>query len=591
MGLSYRPEIDGLRAVAVSAVVLYHAGLGGSGFVGVDVFFVISGYLITALLLREDRIDLVGFYGRRIRRIFPAALVVILATLAAAHLLLPAEAELGVFRSAAAAAIFVANLFFGSLTSGYFHADTHQMPLLHLWTLSVEEQFYLVWPLLLIVTPRRWLVPVLAGLAVASFSLSEWLMQFNPSAAFYQMPARFWELAAGGIIAAVPARPLPRYVAPVGLVLTMAACWWPLGHFPGMGALPAVLGACLVIGALHGGGTNRVLSSRPLVALGLISYSLYLWHWPLLAFYRATTIGEGDTQTRLMLCAVAVVLAIGTYRYAETPFRRMRLPAVRTVITGFGVMAALALSTWRYEPALPPEVNANYRAQCHPFKAGEPVSMQAPRCLSKEPKVVIWGDSQAHAWTPITQVFAERLQLPATTLAKDGCPPLYGVSLPLRSPVESKRCAKWTNEAVRYLQTNGADTVIIVARWHMFLGNPDTDAALLRSVQAVAPHVREIVVIGPTPELTDRPDKCAELGSDCAVSRDSYRQQSAASWAAIRMLESVPNVRLLDASGWLCDGELCKGIRDGLPLYSDQAHVAQTSARAFGLSVVPPAPN
>lgn len=503
----------------------------------------------------------------------------------AAHLLLPAKAEAGVVQSAAAAGLFVANLFFGSLTSGYFHADTHQMPLLHLWSLSVEEQFYFAWPLLLIVTSRRWLVPVLSGLALASFGLTEWLMQFSPSAAFYQTPARFWELSVGGIIAAMPARALPRYAAPVGILITVAACAFPLGHFPGVGALPSVLGACLVIAALHGGGTNRLLSSRPLVAVGLVSYSLYLWHWPLLAFYRATTIGEGETSVRLLLCALAVLLAIGSYRYIETPFRKLRFPSGRTVIAGFGTMALLSSAAWAYEPEPPPEVNPSYPTQCHPFEAGEPVQMQAHRCLGKEPKVVIWGDSQAHAWTPITQVFAERLQVPATTLAKDGCPPLFGATLALRSPMEAKYCVKWTRDAVSYLRSNGADTVIIVARWHYFLGTADADAALERSARAIAPFVREILVIGPTPELTDRPDKCAILGSDCAVTRETYRIQSAASWAAIRKLETIPNVRLLDASDWLCDGEVCKGIRDGHALYSDQAHIAQGAARQFALSL------
>lgn len=586
MGIAYRREIDGLRAIAVSAVVLYHAGLGGAGFVGVDVFFVISGYLITALLLREERINLTAFYARRVRRIFPAAIAVILATLAAAHVLLPSEAEAGVIRSAAAAALFAANLFFASLTSGYFHADTAQMPLLHLWSLSVEEQFYLAWPLLLMLVPRRKLLPTLAGLALASFGLTEWLMQSNPSTAFYQMPARSWELAIGGIVAVLPARPLHRYLAPAGLLLTVAACIYPFGHFPGLGALPAVLGATLLISALHGGATNSLLASRPFVGIGLISYSLYLWHWPLLALYRATSIGEGDLQTRLMLCVIAVVLATGTYRYIETPFRKLRLPDGRTVAGGFAAMAILFCAAWAYTPPEQVEVRALYPEHCHATVEGQPVPMQHRRCLGKEPKVVIWGDSQARAWTPMAQSLAGKLQLPATTLAHDGCPPLLGANLTLRSPVEAINCDKWNREAASYLSTNGADTVIIVARWRMFI-QPGTDAAdaLVLSVDAISPYVRRILVIGPTPELTDHPDKCAAMNVDCAVSRASYLAEADAALQALTRLESNSKVTIANAADWLCNGAVCPGIRNGVALYSDEAHVSDATARGYSVEV------
>jgi peptidoglycan/LPS O-acetylase OafA/YrhL len=588
MSITYRREIDGLRAIAIAAVVLYHAGSGGAGFVGVDVFFVISGYLITALLLREQdssgRLDLPAFYARRVRRILPAAILVILAVLVAAGLLLPVQNSSQVFQSAAAAALFVANLFFQSLTSGYFSADTGQLPLLHLWSLSVEEQFYLLWPALLLALPRPRLLPALVMLGLASLGLSEWWLQGQPQAAFYQMPARFWELAVGGMIATQPARPLPRHAASAGIGLILAACLFPLTHFPGIGALPAVAGAALAIAALHGGASHRLLASAPMVGLGLISYSLYLWHWPLLAFDRLLRIGPAPLSARVGLVAVSVLLAIASYRYVETPLRRLRLPSGRTLAAGCALVLALAFSAWAWRPPEPIRINANVAMRCHPYLSGQAVQMQSPTCLGAEQKVVIWGDSYAHSWTPMAQELAAQLHMPATTLALDGCPPIAGAELALRSPMEATQCRKWNAAAIAYLRKNGADTVVLAARWQMFItGDPGNGAAdaLVRTVARVSPHVRRILVVGPTPTLPEDPSKCAALGADCSVSRQEFVAAAVPAWQAIRRLEQDPKVTVSDPGDWLCGRTQCPSIRDGLVLYSDRIHVSQEASRVY----------
>lgn len=241
MGIKYRPEIDGLRAIAVLAVVLFHAGIGSAGFVGVDVFFVISGYLITSILISEPKIDLVAFYARRVRRIFPAAAVVVLAVLAFAWLLPGADAPQQAAKSAGAALVFGANVFFEFTTGGYWDTASDEMPLLHLWSLSVEEQFYFVWPALLMFTRSR---NVIAGLAVASFVLAEYWMATNPEAAFFRMPARFWELAVGGLIACAPRVRLSSLMGIAGVVLTLVSCAIDLPRFPA----PARCRRCSVLG-------------------------------------------------------------------------------------------------------------------------------------------------------------------------------------------------------------------------------------------------------------------------------------------------------------------------------------------------------
>jgi peptidoglycan/LPS O-acetylase OafA/YrhL len=589
MALTYRREIDGLRAVAVSAVVLFHAGLPvPAGFVGVDIFFVISGYLITALLLREQattgRIDLADFYARRVRRIFPAAAVVILAVLATVPLL-PETARLAVVESAAAAALFVANVYFDVTTSGYFNGDSDQFPLLHLWSLSVEEQFYLVWPVLLIglLWLRVRLLPALAGLALVSFVLAEWLMNGAPTSAFYQMPARFWELAAGGLIAAMPVRPMPRWMPWAGLTVTIAACAFPTPMFPAHGALPAVAGAAMILAAIHGGGHNPILASRPMVGIGLISYSLYLWHWPLLAIERLLRVGVTPLDVRLILVGVSVLLAVGTYRYIETPLRRpWRLNSLRTVTVGFAAMAVLSCAAWGWRSAQEPrERLAAYPKHCHPLKAGKTVQAEPSRCVTTEPKVVLWGDSFARAWTPLAAEVSTRLNMRLVTWARDGCPAIVG-DMTLRAKLEGVNCGKWNAEAIAYLKANSADTLIIAVRWQNFMPQHRDD--LQRTVATVAPYVRRILIVGPTPHLQDVPAECAALGSDCSLDREVFEADARASREALATITD-PKVTLIDPATWLCTETACPGIRGGKHLYSDRFHVSEFTAAQYGKRV------
>ncbi len=585
MALAYRREIDGLRAVAVSAVVLYHAGLPvPAGYVGVDIFFVISGYLITALLLREHadsgRIDVSAFYARRVRRIFPAAILMVLAVLTMVPLL-SAPARAGIVQSVAAAALFAANVFFHLTTAGYFNGDASQYPLLHLWSLSVEEQFYLAWPALLIVL-LRWRLPLrwaMAGLALASLLLAERWLRGSPSAAFFETPARLWPLAIGGWIAASPARALPRTTAWLGMGMVAFACVVAMPHFPGFGALPAILGAALIVAAVHGGAANALLASRPMVGIGLISYSLYLWHWPLLAIDRILRVGPAPTPMRMSLVLLAILLAVASYRWIETPLRRPWVNNRRTVIAGVGAMASLFVLALAWAP---PDIEsaavATKEMPCHRFVPGDP-RVQRLACVSG-PKVVIWGDSFAHSWTPLAQQLGLKLAMPVATAARDGCPPIAGVREGLRSEQEAADCRAWNARAIAYLRSEGADTLVMAARWNMFL--PSGRDGLAESIRLVAPHVRRILVIGPSPELSDEPAKCRALGKDCAQSRRRFESESA---DVSRILSSLPAITIVAPADYLCDGDACPAFRNGNALYDDRAHVSYTTAIEFGRRV------
>lgn len=565
--MKHLPAIDGLRAVAVLAVVAYHAGLPvPAGFVGVDVFFVISGYLITALLLREQPISLLGFYARRVRRILPALAVVVVATLAASMFLLDfSDDRRQVARSASAAMLFVANIFFQRETGDYFAQAAETMPLLHLWSLAVEEQFYLAWPLLLILTPRRWLPWVVGMLAVASLATAQFWM--TDGAAFYQAWPRFWELAAGGLIAMLPAR---RGNAYLGLAVLAFALLVQPSEFPGVGALPAVLGAALILHAVHGGASVPVLSTAPMRFFGLISYSLYLWHWPLLALYRATHPGELPVGVALSLCAAAVVLAWLSYRYVEQPFRRSSAPARRLVIRGALACCLVAMTgvVVRAADIAAPTELAEFARNDKPSETCHHAMAEPTKDVCTRGRVALWGDSMAYAWTPLAEIIAPS---DFASYTRSGCPPLVGYDHTDKGLREV--CRAWNDRAAE--RVKGVDTLILAGAWRKALGSD----ALQQTLAVVAPHVGRVLIVAETPRLPADAPRCVVAGSDaCTVSRTDFE---AIAGPIRKMLfqaaAAYPNVEVIDPANAFCTESECGPTLNGRVLYWDSYHPTQSA--------------
>ena len=358
----FRPDLEGLRGIAVTIVVLFHAGLLGvvGGFVGVDAFFVISGFLITGLLARElsadGRLDLAGFYGRRARRILPAATVAIVVILAWAALVV-APLDLGsIAVDASASGLFVGNLVFAFRATDYFGA-TAPSPFLHYWSLGVEEQFYLVWPLLLLLAfrSRR---PRLIAFAVFLASLALCIVVTPTQApwAFYMLPTRAWQLALGALLAlnASGLVRIPSAIAALGgwlglgLLGLAATVLEPSVGYPGFAALlPSVGVALLIVGGIRPFGPGRVLAMWPLRSLGRISFSLYLYHWPLLVL-GGVAAGNLSLTTRWSLVAAAVVVAYASWRFVEQPFlrtRRVRPAPRRSLVLAAGTICMVLVSS------------------------------------------------------------------------------------------------------------------------------------------------------------------------------------------------------------------------------------------------------
>ncbi|MGO1001614.1 acyltransferase family protein [Lysobacter sp. CA196] len=612
--LVYRPEIDGLRAIAVVGVVLYHAGLPmlDNGFVGVDIFFVISGYLITGLLLREwserKRPNFLEFYARRVRRLLPALIVVCIAAVVATALYVPSpDDQRTAAQSAAASLLFVGNFFFQSRTGGYFDADSGTMPLLHLWSLGVEEQFYLLWPLLmlgLLRLRRSWMVGLTLCLAAASLVAAEHLIGTGNDAAFYQMPTRFWELTAGGLVAMSSVRAgkgaLPACYA--GVVLAVISLFVPFlpGHFPGLGALPAVAGAALVLWSVHVrghlGGAGALLRARPMVFVGLISYSLYLWHWPLLAIAKAGSVVPLPPELKTTLVLAAIVLAWLSCRWIERPFRGMvHAGSVRTVWVGSALSAALAIGSLGGASYIDNGKGAGARtsrdrpenmATCHASSSSPVPAAPDSACASSDEAIdtVIWGDSHALAWQPFAWEIADRA---AINITRDSCGPALGFAGVKGYESKAPACEASNRMALAYLRQLKPRTLIVAARWPSFLGDAraaEFEDAFMKTMATASGLAERVLIMGPTPELAARAQQCIDLDKlqSCAESRAHYLARTERSRRLLNAVAATyPNVQVIDPEAYFCSGDSCGVLRDGFSLYWDDDHVSSTAARGF----------
>ena len=458
----YRPDIDGIRALAVVPVVLYHAHVPGfsGGFAGVDVFFVISGYLITRLIcadILENRFSIADFYERRIRRIFPALfLMLAITSIAATWLLLPGQVR-PFGESLFATVLFGSNFHFASVSDGYFAASAAEQPLLHTWSLAVEEQFYLVLPLFLLAVHRwaggRWIAWSMS-IAVLSLAAAVWSVAQGYAASFYWTPTRAWELLLGSLLAlnAVPAirwRPMAELVSAAGV----AAIGWAVfmlsstSSYPGLNALFPCLGAAL---AIHGGScgptfAGRVLGSRPLVFVGLISYSLYLWHWPIIVFAGMWNIVELSPLQTAGVIVVAFCAAVLSWKFVETPFRQHkrvigRKFLFRGALAAFVLLAAFGhvarrSDGWpaRFSPQVMTLAAATkYRdgdyGKCS-LVPGNRKALEQP-CVfggDRPPTFAVWGDSHADALAAGVGEVAARHDASVVLLASLGCSPVIGL--------------------------------------------------------------------------------------------------------------------------------------------------------------------
>ena len=522
--LTYRPDVDGLRAVAIAGVVAFHAFPGAvrGGFTGVDVFFVISGYLISRIIwsgLADGTFRLAWFYGRRALRLFPALVLVLAATLAAGRWLFLPDAYETLGKDVAAAAAFASNLLLWD-DAGYFGENAALRPLTHLWSLAVEEQFYLVFPLLLVAAKRSWRLAgaSLAALLAASFAWNVHAAGADPAAAFYLLPSRFWELAAGAALAYVQLggwRVRPRAATALslaGLALIPLAFLGPSASslFPGWWALAPTAAAFLLIASGPETVVNRrVLAAPPLVLLGKISYPLYLWHFPLLVFARVEWGPSLSVPASLALVAVSVALAYGTYRLVELPLRgsfarRQWRPAVLVAPLAAAGCAGLAVFMAAGLPGRVPielqrlttvafDHKQAYRESRCFLQPWQGARAFRDDCVDPGPGklLLLWGDSHAAHLYPGLRAESHARGFRIAQLTASACPPLAGY----RSS-ERPKCHGINDAVLARARSLRPDAVVLSARWEEYTSLDGLEGTVLALRRL---GVREITVVGPSP--------------------------------------------------------------------------------------------
>ena len=610
--MNYRSEIDGLRAVAVLPVLMFHAGVPffAGGYVGVDVFFVISGYLITGIIapeMAEGRFSLIAFYERRIRRIIPCLMAVVgFCLVAAAILFLPGD-FMSLSKSVIATVLFSSNILFWR-QSWYFNAQMDLIPLLHTWSLAVEEQFYILFPPALAVLyrlGRSKLVPIIAALAIASFLLNVWSVQKAPSFAFYMAPTRAWELLTGSLLALGFFPPLRSKAWREGLALigialiASAVCLFSARTpFPSYYALVPVLGTAFVIYASHDTTCGRILSLGPVVFIGLISYSLYLWHWPIMVFARYYLIDELSGWNVIAVLLLSLCAAILSWRYIEMPFRRKGVvkrrflfaaaPTAMLVLTTAG-LAGLVSKGWASR--VPADVaylesfkndSSLRRMDCHRFE-NSTVALSQSCVLGAPvpPEFAIWGDSHAVELAFVLGQLAEQHQRSVMQVSYSSCPPVMGNG--------SSGCRKHNDAALRYLIDHSTiRTVFLIAFYDNEKDNRASTYAegLRASVSKLADAGKHVVLIYPVPRATiDVPSALARyvwngMRTDAVGSRKSaYLQRNAEILHLLDTLAHLRNVARVIPHEDLCQEETCSVLLEGKPLYFDNHHLSLSGAQ------------
>src|SRR4051812_18336849 len=508
MPASYRPDIDGLRAFAVIFVLIFHAfpeRLPG-GFVGVDIFFVISGFLITRIILDDmDRgsFSPAKFYARRVRRIFPALILVLLVSLALGYQLMLVPDLTSLCRNAVASALFSANLMLLSET-GYFDIDAHLKPLLHLWSLGIEEQFYLVWPWLLLVVPRRWFVRFVLAVLVASFALNILLIRDYPSVTFYLPVTRAWELMAGALVARwQPAGTRPGLLAAAGAIAIGVSFFWFNARtaFSRWAAAFPACGTMLLICSKDSLFNRTVLGNRTVVNVGLISYPLYLWHWPLLVFLQLWRAGVPPTNLqRVLVLALSFALAALTYRFVEKPIRFGQRRVVAGLVTSMAAIAVLVtFPALGYMPPPPepirqlvevPANGAGWRVhECMLLDTDTDFSRDCTE--AKHPLVLVWGDSTASALVPGFRALQNSRDFGLAQYTVSSCKPYL-----IKIESTSDLCIQRNKNISGIVRVIGPEIVMLHALWD----RNDTVEMMKPTIDAIrSGGVKRIIILGPVP--------------------------------------------------------------------------------------------
>jgi len=594
------PQIQGLRALAALLVTLFHAKWVSGGFIGVDIFYVISGFLITGLLLREiertGTINFKEFYARRFKRLLPTSFFVLAITAVISWALIPATMRSSLGRDVIAASLYVSNYLFAWWQADYQNLDATPSPVIHYWSLAVEEQFYFIWPMLILIfftlakalKNRIFLTYFVAAITLTSFIFSIYLTETSPIWAFYSLPTRAWELGLGALLVLIPPIKTKKFVGLFGFTLLIISAFvFNEGTaFPGINAALPVLGTVLLLATINSWPPvlNDVANSRLFQWLGEISYPLYLWHWPLLVLPSTYLARPLEVYERVLAIIATILLADLTHRFVEEPFRSKKIASVIvykkssyvTVISVFmgvlimfsnsdridvsGVNGSVSLAQIKARPLV-------YDDGCHANYS----QTQSAKCeygnLDSKKIMVLYGDSHAAQWFPALLEIANRSGYKLISLTKSACPAV-DTKRNDQGGFKMSRCAQWRENTTKRIREIQPD-VLIMSSFQYFAQPPqfkdrnawwdDGQRRLLQAVKTASP---QLIYVTDTPHPTRDIPACLTNNS-ISKCNTSERSQNL----------SIQGFKVIDPNPWLCSN-VCPAVKDGVVAYRDASHIS-----------------
>ncbi len=642
---SYRPDIDGLRAIAVLSVVIHHffPSILKGGYLGVDIFFVISGFLITNIIvgqIEENKFSLKVFYVRRIKRIFPALITVLLTTLILGWFSMWPDEYKNLGNHVFGASIFISNFILWKEV-GYFDPAGIYKPLLHLWSLSVEEQFYIFWPILLVFVHKKKvnMLWVITGVIVLSLASVLYLSSKDPSARFYFPITRAWEFSFGAALVFLPKLNLYLYLKKYAKLISFTGITFIfLGLIWGKSfafAVPVVLGAAAVIGFSSETPVGRYfLSLKPMIWIGLISYPLYLWHYVLLSFYKINLVGIDYSWVRILLLIASLILAVLTYYFIERPIRFSKKNKEHVLLACMSLLLLSGIFVNRLR-GLESRFEGNKAYKNYLSIQWKETDLRNKLCLSqfsnldkgfclkenskKISSVALIGDSHAnHFYYGINEHFPKK-GMGLIQIGEGGCVPFLGLKPQDQKDINVIHCPQRSNYLKKIKNDSFVKTVILGARGPLYIFGNDYpnmpkslflrsetlksennaevyEYAFKKTVSEFLKAEKQVIFIIDNPEMSFEPKQCINLlpvqilkpnKNPCAVSRKSYDDRNKEYLAIVnRVSEQFPEMKVFNAADQFCDKEWCWAMKDSVMLYRDDDHLSKTGSllvgKAFG---------
>ena len=600
-------QIQGLRALAALLVTLFHAKWVSGGFIGVDIFYVISGFLITGLLIREiertGTINFKEFYARRFKRLLPTSFFVLAITAVFSWLLIPATMRSSLGRDIIAAGLYVSNYLFAWWQADYQNLDATPSPVIHYWSLAVEEQFYLLWPLLILLffmvatklKKKIALTVLVAAVTALSFVFSIYQTETSPIWAFYSLPTRAWELGLGALLVLLPPIKTKKLVGLLGFIFVIASAFIfnETTAFPGLNAVLPVLGTVMLIATINSWPPflNDVANSRLFQWLGEISYPLYLWHWPLLVLPSTYFARPLAVYERIIAIFATIVLADLTHRFIEEPFRKKKIlptlvfkqSAAITLVSVLigttiiftssdrinvsGINGAVSLAQIKARPLV-------YEDGCHANYAETRSDACEYAKLDSQKTMVLYGDSHAAQWFPALAEIASRSGYKLVSLTKSACPSVDVVRSD-QGAFKMSRCKKWREDSIQRIMKMKPDVLVMSS--FQYFAQPrqfqdrdkwwdDGQRKLLAQVKTASPNLIY---------LTDTPHPARDIPAcltNNSISECNKTERS-------KNL-SISGFEVIDPNSWLCS-RTCPAVKDGVVAYRDASHISVDIAIAL----------